>query len=75
MTERLIAMGIMVWMYAVVIACFGYLIGRLVCECRKLMRKRNRKTSKAEIARRQAQRYADHIRSGIVGDVTWFEEV
>jgi hypothetical protein len=38
--NELVAMAIMVWMYAVVIGCFGYVIGRLVCECRRIMRKR-----------------------------------
>jgi uncharacterized membrane-anchored protein YhcB (DUF1043 family) len=69
----LAAMGIMIWMYAVVIVCFGYVIGRLVCECCNLMHKRNRRTSKEEIAKRQAKRYAGLLRNGIVADVTWME--
>jgi hypothetical protein len=73
MIERLIAMGIMVWMYAVVIGCFGYVIGRLVCECRNLMRNRkprNRKLPHAAILRRHARL----LRDGVVGEVTWIEE-
>jgi hypothetical protein len=76
MIERIITLLIMGWIYFAAAVAFGFPIAMCVIECRNIMqrrKRRNRRVSKTEIAKRQAQRHADQLRSGIVGDVAWIE--
>jgi hypothetical protein len=60
-----------IYAYLIMLACvvFGSIAAWLCCEAYRATRRRNRKVTRAQIARRQARR----IRDGIVADVAWIE--
>jgi Flp pilus assembly pilin Flp len=68
--DTAIEVGILANLAAIAIAITSLVVNH----CRTEYNQRNRKTTHAEIVRKQARRNARLLREGIVGTVNWIEE-